>query len=114
MNPGLRSFLAQVQESEEAGLFTESGYVEVGRPVKPFLEVPILQQKLAERGCFPVIYCPQVEGSKLPLVFSLFSSMELHGLALGLDPDKWNQRDVSLESKIKSGRPQAHENGPAF
>ncbi|MBI4199438.1 MAG: UbiD family decarboxylase [Chloroflexi bacterium] len=97
MGKDLRTFLDQVREAQDSGHFQESGLVEVGRPVKPYLDVPILQQKLAHQGRYPLISCPRVEGYRLPLISNLYGSWELHGLALGLSPDRWTERDLFWE-----------------
>jgi len=60
-------------------------YVEVKRMLKPYLEVYVLQEKLANEGRFPVIYCPEIEGCNLPLVTNIFGSYKLAALALDLN-----------------------------
>ncbi len=80
MRKDLRQFL---QVAKEAG---PDFYAEVKRSLKPELEVGIIQHKLAREGRFPVIYCPEIEGSKLPLVTGLFGSLEMFALALDMDP----------------------------
>jgi 2,5-furandicarboxylate decarboxylase 1 len=60
-------------------------YVEATRPLSWKYEPCILQEKLAEQGRFPVIYCPRIEGSKIPLVTNLFGSYESLGLAIDTD-----------------------------
>lgn len=82
MPKDLRQFLQLVREAGP------DYYVEVKRPLKPDLEACIIQEKLARDGRFPVIYCPQVEGSKIPLVTNLLGSNELLGLALEVSPGK--------------------------
>ena len=69
MNKDLRHFL---KVAKEAGL---DFYVEVKRALKPEYEKDVLQLKLDRIGRFSVIYCPRIEGRKLPLVSSLFGSM---------------------------------------
>ncbi len=78
----MREFL---KAAKEAG---PDFYVEVKSPLKPILEPCVIQEKLASEGRFPVIYCPEIEGSKLPLVTNLFGSFEMLGLALDIDPRK--------------------------
>ncbi len=80
MAKDMRQFLQLVKEKGS------DFYVEVKKPLKPKLEPSIIQHKLADKGHFPVIYCPTIEGSKLPLVTSLFGSYELLGLAIDIDP----------------------------
>jgi 2,5-furandicarboxylate decarboxylase 1 len=59
-------------------------YLEARQPVKPEMELSALLQKLTREGRYPVVYCPQVVGSRIPAVTNLFGSYELTGLALGL------------------------------
>ncbi|MEE8205229.1 MAG: UbiD family decarboxylase, partial [Dehalococcoidales bacterium] len=72
-------------------------YVEATKPLKPKLEPFILQQKLLKQGRSPVIYCPEIEGSKLPLVTNLLGSYEVLGLALDMDANNLNKAEVSQE-----------------
>ena len=74
MAKDLRQFL---QVAKAAG---SSFYVEVNRALKPELEVGIIQNKLAKEDRFPVIYCPEILGSKIPLVTNLFGSLEMYAL----------------------------------
>jgi len=60
-------------------------YVEAKKPLSWRFEPCILQEKLAELGRFPVIYCPRIEGSKIPLITNLFGSYESLGLAIDID-----------------------------
>ncbi len=64
MSKDLRTFLQVVRE---AGA---EYYAEVKKPLKPELEVGIIQHKLASENRIPAIYCPQIEGSTLPLVLT--------------------------------------------
>ncbi len=80
MSKDLRTFLKQVRE------LGPEFYVEVSKKLSPELEVQVIQQKLAKEGRNPVIYCPQIEGSQLPLVTDLCGSYEMMGLAFGMDP----------------------------
>jgi len=82
MGKDLRQFLQGVKD------LGTGYYVEVKRPLKPKYEVSVFQQKLAKDGRYPVVYCPQIEGSKLPLVTNLFASYEMLGVALGITPER--------------------------
>jgi len=62
-------------------------YAEVKRPLNPKFELGVLQHKLAKEGRYPVLYCPAITGSKLPLVANLVARYEMLGLALGLTPE---------------------------
>ena len=95
MSKDLRQFL---QLAKEAG---PDFYVEVKRPLEPKFEKDVLQRKLAREGRFPVIYCPEIKGSKLPLVSNLFGSYELIGLALGLDPKLTTKTDILRRSESR-------------
>ena len=88
MSKDLRQFL---QSAKEAG---PDFYVEVKKPLKPKLEVHVIQTKLQREGRYPVVYCPQIEGSKLSLVTNLFNSYELLALALGMDPKTSSKSDI--------------------
>ena len=79
MAKDLRTYLDKVRQ------MGPQYYVEATRPLSWRFEPCILQEKLAEQGRFPVIYCPQIEGSKLPLVTNLFGSYESLGLAIDID-----------------------------
>ena len=81
MSKDLRQFL---QMAREAGA---DYYVEVKKPLAIDLEVNVLQEKLAKEGRYPVVYCPEMKGSKLPYCTNLFGSYELLGLAMDIDPD---------------------------
>lgn len=61
-------------------------YVEASQRLDPHLEVAVLQHKLYKIDRNPVIYCPQIAGSELPLLTNLFGSFELLGVALGMQP----------------------------
>lgn len=99
----LRSFL------DEAKALGPDFYVELVRPVKPVLEVTVIQGKLAKEGRRPVVYCPRVEGSELPLVTNLFGSYALLGLALGLDPRSVSKADILPEFRRREGSPRPVE-----
>lgn len=79
-NKDLRDFLDLVRQAGS------NFYVQVKKPLSPELEACVLQQKLAKQGRFPVVFCPEIKGSKLPLVSNLFSSYEMLSLALGVNP----------------------------
>ena len=91
MSKDLRQFL---QVAKEAG---PDFYVEVKKPLKPRFEKDVLQLKLDRVGRFPVIYCREIEGSKLPLISNLFGSYELLGLALDMNPKVSTKADVFHE-----------------
>ena len=97
MAKDLRQFL---QAAREAG---PDFYVEVKKPLKPELEVCIIQQKLADQGRFPVIYCPEIEGSKLPLVTDLFGSYEMFKLMLDIDPKVTDKNRIRQEFAKRQG-----------
>lgn len=81
-------------------------YVEAKKPLKPRLEPFILQQKLLKEGRFPVIYCPEIEGSRLPLVTGLLGSYELVGLAMDMDPKKLDKSEMSREFRRRAASAQ--------
>ncbi|MBI2860482.1 MAG: UbiD family decarboxylase [Chloroflexi bacterium] len=89
MSKDLRQYLEAVKQ---AGT---DFYVEVKRPLRPKFEVSVLQQKLAAADRYPVIYCPRIEGSRLPLVTNIFGAYERWALALGID-------DARLEREGKA------------
>ena len=93
MSKNLRQFLKQVKE------LGPDFYVEVGRSLNTKFEVCVLQEKLAKEGRFPAIYCPEIEGSKIPLVTNLFGSYEMLGLALGIDPRGRKKSEILQEYK---------------
>lgn len=97
MPKDMRQFL---QMAKEAG---PEYYVEVRKPLKPELEVDILQLKLDREGRYPVIYCPEIEGSKLPLATNLFGSYEMLALALGMEPKKVGKAEIFKEYRRKEG-----------
>ncbi|MFC2018463.1 UbiD family decarboxylase [Chloroflexota bacterium] len=63
-------------------------YVETAKPISPKYEISVISQKLCSQGRFPVLYCPQIEGSQLPVVGGLWGSYELQGLALDMTPEE--------------------------
>lgn len=96
MNKDLRQFL---EVAQKAG---PEFYVEVKKPLKPKFEPCIIQEKLASESRFPVVYCPEIEDSKLPLVTNLFGSYEMLGLSLGLDPRMVKKADIFKEYKRRA------------
>lgn len=86
-NKDLRDFL---ELARQAG---PDFYVQVKKPLNPELETCVLQEKLAKRGRFPVMFCPEIRGSKIPLVSNLFGSYEMLAMALGIDP-RVNTTDI--------------------
>lgn len=111
MNPDLRDFLRVVR-----GAGPEH-YVEVAKPLDSHLEVSILQHKLLAEGRSPVIYCPEIKGSKLPLVTNLFGSFDLLALGLGCDPQQMSREQIYdvLREKLATRRETswvAPENAP--
>ena len=88
MNPNLRDFLRLVRDTGPGN------YVEVAKPLDPYLEVSVVQHKLASQGRNPVVYCPEIRGSRLPLVTNLFGSFELLALGLGCDPRRMTRVEI--------------------
>ncbi len=86
MNKDLRDFLNTVKQAGP------DYYVQLKKPLDPELELCVLQEKLAKGGRYPVIFS-QIKGSKIPSVSNLFSSYEMLGMALGIDP-KSGEADV--------------------
>ena len=103
MNKDLRQFLQVVK-----GAGPDS-YVEVKKPLKPVLETCVIQEKLAKEGRFPVIYYPEIIGSRLPLVSNLFGSYELLGLALDIDPKEGDKAKILQEFKRREAIPKPPE-----
>lgn len=97
MSKDLRQFLKAAKD------LGPEFYVEVKKPLSPELEVCVIQQKLAREGRFPVIYCPEIEGSDLPLVTDVFGSREMMGLALDMDPRKATRAEIFQEFKGRNG-----------
>jgi 2,5-furandicarboxylate decarboxylase 1 len=88
MNPNLRDFLRAVRETGP------DNYVEVTKPLDPYLEISIIQHKLAAEGRNPVIYCPEIKGSSLPLVTNMFGSFDLLAWGLGCDPRSMTRAEI--------------------
>ena len=80
MVKNLRTYLEQVKK------LGPEYYLEARKELSSELEVQIIQQKLAKEGRSPVIYCPEIKGSKIPLVTNLCSNHETMGIAFGQDP----------------------------
>jgi len=106
-NKDLRDFLEVVKK---AGT---DYYVEVKKPLDPYLEVSVIQEKLHKLKREPVIYCPEIKGSKLPLVTNLFGSYELLGIALGMEPGKIEKSEVLQEYKKRESDPKKPEMVPS-
>ena len=99
-NKDLRDFL---------GLLKKAGpryYVEVKKPLNPYLEIGVVQHKLHKKDLDPVIYCPEVIGSKLPLVTNLFGSFELLGVALGMEPGRVERTEILHEYRKREADPK--------
>jgi len=92
-NKDLRDFLEVVKKAGP------DYYVEVKKPLDPYLEVGVIQHKLHKIDRDPVIYCPQIVGSKLPLVTNVFGSYELLGVALGMEPGRIDKNKILHEYK---------------
>ncbi|MBI2860992.1 MAG: UbiD family decarboxylase [Chloroflexi bacterium] len=60
-------------------------YVETNRPMDPRLEVCVIQHKLQAQNRFPVVFCPEIKGSKIPLVTNLIGDYNRWAVALGID-----------------------------
>jgi len=63
-------------------------YRESIKPIDPNMELGILQYKLAKEGHNPVIYCPHIIGSKIPVVTNVLGNYELLGIALDIPAAK--------------------------
>jgi 2,5-furandicarboxylate decarboxylase 1 len=103
-NKNLRDFLEIMRKAGP------NYYVEVKKPLNPYLEVGVIQQKLHKLDRDPVIYCREIVGSKLPLVSNLFGSYEHLGVALGMEPGKidkstilheYRKREADLKPPVK-------------
>ena len=89
MNRNMRDFIKAARE------MGPEHYVELKKPVDPYLEIAVIQAKLAAQGKYPIIYCPEVEGSELPLVTNLIASFELAALGLGLDANRMTREEIN-------------------
>jgi len=107
MSKDLRQFLEVVRE------MGPDFYVEVTRPLKPKFEVCVIQEKLAKEGRFPVIYCPNIEGSRLPLVTNLFGSYDMLGLALDINPKKADKSEIIEEFRRREANAMPPQIVPA-
>ncbi len=104
MNPNLRDF---IRAAKDAG---PAYYVEVTRPLDSYLEVGIIQHKLAAQGRNPVIYCPEIKGSQIPLVTNLFGSFDTLALGFGCSPEKMTRAEVYDVVRTRMG----HQITPAW
>lgn len=91
MSKDLRSFLKIVREAGP------EQYAEVKNPLSLDLEIGIIQHKLAAKGRYPAIYCPEIKESKIPLVTNLFGSLDMYALEFDLDPKKIDKAEVLKE-----------------
>jgi 2,5-furandicarboxylate decarboxylase 1 len=107
MSKDLRQFLQVIREAGS------DYYMEVKKSLKPELEPFILQQKLLRENRNPVIYCPKIEGSKIPLVTNLMGSYDLLGLALDMDPKKLDKAEISQEFRRRVANAKATKIIPA-
>ncbi len=107
MMKDLRQFLQVVKE------VGPDFYVEVKKPLKPKLEVAVIQEKLAKEGRFPVVYCPEIEGSRLPLVTNLFGSYEMLGPTLGIDLGKVGKAEILKEFRRRVADAKPPQEVPA-
>ncbi len=101
MSKDLRTYLQQVQK------LGPEFYVEVTKKLSPIYEVQVIQEKLQGEDRFPVVYCPEIEGSKLPLVTCLFSSYPHVAVALDMDPLKMSDDQVFFEYSKRAGESNA-------
>lgn len=104
MAKDLRKFLEKIRK------LGPEYYVEVKKPIDVDLEVNVIQQKLAKEGRNPVIYVPEMKGSKFPYVTNLFGSRELLALAIDLDPDILKKKEKGeilqeFRRRIKEPKP---------
>lgn len=90
-NKNLRDFLEVVKKAGP------DYYVEVKKPLDPYLEVGVIQHKLHKLDRNPVIYCPEIKGHNLPLVTNVFGSYELLGVAMGMEPGKVDKYQILHE-----------------
>jgi len=110
MSKDLRQFL---KLAKDAG---PRFYLEAKKPLKPAYQVGIIQQKLAKAGRFPVVYCPRITGSRLPLVTNLFASYDLAGLALDITPQRLataGKGCILKEYLARRNHPRANSEVPA-
>ncbi|MFC2019486.1 hypothetical protein ACFLU4_06025 [Chloroflexota bacterium] len=98
MSKDLRQFLKSVKEAGPGF------YVEVKKPLSAEYEVSVLSEKLVKEGHSPVVYCPEIKGSKLPLVFGSIGSYELLGLAFDITPEKLKAAGIGTILEEYRGR----------
>ena len=101
MNKDLRQYLKIVKA------VGPDYYVEVKKRLEPRLEVSVLQEKLEAEGRFPVLYRPEIEGSKLPLVTNLIGNYDRWSVAFGIDRETFNK--VGEASIFQEHRRRWHE-----
>ncbi len=106
-NRDLRDFLGVVRKAGP------KYYVEVSKPLSPHLEVGVIQHKLYKIDRNPVIYCPKIRGSKLPLVTNVFGSHELLGVALGMEPSRIDQATILHEYRKREAKLKPVKKVPA-
>lgn len=99
-NKDLRDFLEVVRKAGP------DYYVQVRKPLDPHLELGVIQRKLYKKDRAPVIYCPEITGSRLPVVSSLFGSYELLGVALGMEPGKVEKNSILHEYRRREAAPK--------
>ena len=104
MNKDLRQYLKIVKA------VGPDYYVEVKKRLKPRLEVSVLQEKLEAEGRFPVLYCPEIEGSKLPLVTNLIGNYDRWAVAFGIDREMFKK--VGEAAIFQEHRRRWHEARP--
>jgi 2,5-furandicarboxylate decarboxylase 1 len=110
-NKDLRDFLNVIKKAGP------KYYVEVKKTLSPHLEVGVIQHKLYKIDRNPVIYCPKIAGSKLPLITNVFGSFELLGVALGMDPARIDQATIlheyrKREAKLRPTRTVSRSKAP--
>jgi len=90
-NKDLRDFLDVVKKGGS------EYYIEINKPLDPHLEVGVITHKLYKADRTPVVFCPEMKGSKLPLVTNMISSYELLGVAMGMEPGKVVKSEILHE-----------------
>ena len=94
MAKNLRTFLEDVKKEGP------DYFVEVKKELSTDLEPFYVQQKLAADNKFPVLWCPKIEGSTLPLVTNTFGSYDLQGIALGISPKEGaSKNNILMENQ---------------
>ena len=104
MNKDLRQYLKTVKSAGS------DYYLEVKKRLKSELEVSVLQEKLETEGRFPVLYCPEIEGSNLPLVTNLIGNYDRWAVAFGIDSETYNK--VGEASIFQEHKRRWHEAKP--